>query len=78
MPQLRMAVAEGLAAQHRKKRQAKSVRLHERMFEVFWRVYSRSPKVGNPIAWILKSTAWGIPALFGRNPVSNFMGFTVL
>ena len=41
-------------------------------------VYSRSPKVGNPIASILKSNnAQGIPALFGLNPVSNFMEFTV-
>ena len=39
--------------------------------------YSRSQKVGNPIASILKSNVWGIPALFGLNPVSNFMGFTV-
>ena len=41
--------------------------------------YSRSPKVGNPIASILnlKSNVWGIPAQFGLNPVSNFMGFTV-
>ena len=39
--------------------------------------YSRSPKVGNPIAPIHKSNAKGIPALFGLNPVSNFMGFTV-
>ena len=42
------------------------------------RHYSRSPKVGNPIASILKSTVEGIPALFGLYPVSNFMGFTVL
>ena len=40
-------------------------------------VYSRSQKVGNPIASILKSNVWGIPALFGLNPVSNFMGITV-
>ena len=40
-------------------------------------VYSRSPKVGNPIASILKTNVWGIPALFGLHPVSNFMGFTV-
>ena len=39
--------------------------------------YSRSLKVGNPIASILKSNVWGIPALFGLNPVSNFMGLTV-
>ena len=38
---------------------------------------SRSPKVGNPIASILKRNVKGIPALFGLNPVSNFMGFTV-
>ena len=40
-------------------------------------VYSRSPKVGNPIASILKSHVQGIPALFGLNPVSNFLGFTI-
>ena len=39
--------------------------------------YSRSPKVGNPIASIPKSNVQGIPALFGLNPVSNFMRFTV-
>ena len=39
--------------------------------------YSKSPKVGNPIASILKSNVKGIPALFGLNPVFNFMGFTV-
>ena len=39
--------------------------------------YSRSPKVENPIASILKSNVKGIPALFGLNPVSNFMGFTL-
>ena len=39
--------------------------------------YSRSPKVGNPVASILKSHVQGIPALFGLNPVSNFMGSTV-
>ena len=38
--------------------------------------YSRSQKVGNPIASILKSNVQGIPALFGLIPVSNFMGFT--
>ena len=41
------------------------------------RVYSRGPKVGNPIAAILKSNAKGIPGLFGLNRVSNFMEFTV-
>ena len=41
------------------------------------RVYSRSPKVGNPIASILKSHIWGIPALIVLNPVSNFLGFTI-
>ena len=54
------------------------------------KTYSRSPKVrnpiasilksnvkGNPIASILKSTVKGIPALFGLNPASKFMGFTV-
>ena len=40
--------------------------------------YSRSRKVGNPIASIVKSNAQGIPALFDLNPVSNFMGFTVI
>ena len=39
--------------------------------------YSRSPKVGNPIASILKSNVKGIPALFVLNPVSNFLGFTI-
>ena len=41
-------------------------------FRIFW-VYSRSLKVGNPVASILKRN---IP-LFGLHPVSNFMGFTV-
>ena len=40
--------------------------------------YSRSQKVGNPIASILKSNVYGIPTLFGLNPVSNFMGFTTV
>ena len=40
-------------------------------------MYSRSPKAGNPIASILKSNVLGFPALFGLNPASNFMGFTV-
>ena len=39
--------------------------------------YGRSPTVGNPTASILKSNVYGIPALFGLNPVSNFMGFAV-
>ena len=39
--------------------------------------YSRSPKVGNPIASILQSNIQGILALFGLYPVSNFMGLTV-
>ena len=39
-------------------------------------VYSRSQKVGNPIASILNSNDKGIPALLGLNPVSSFMGFT--
>ena len=39
--------------------------------------YSRSLEVGNPIASILKNSVKGIPTLFGLNPVSNFMGFTV-
>ena len=39
---------------------------------------SRSPKVGNPIASTsLRGMSWEIPALFGLDPVSNFMGFTV-
>ena len=41
------------------------------------RVYSRSPKVGSPIASILKSNVYGIPALFDLYPVSNFIGFTL-
>ena len=41
------------------------------------KVVYRKPKVGNPIASILKSNVWRIPALVGLNPVSNFMGFTV-
>ena len=40
-------------------------------------IYSRSPKVGNPIASILKSNVLGIPALVVLNPVSNFLGFTI-
>ena len=40
-------------------------------------VYSRSQKVGNLIASILKSNVEGIPALFGLNPVSNFWASTV-
>ena len=43
-----------------------------------WGLYSRSQKVGNPIASILKSNVSGIPALFGLHPVSNFMGFTII
>ena len=39
--------------------------------------YSLSPKVGNPIASSLKSNVWGIPALIGLNPVSNFLGSTI-
>ena len=39
--------------------------------------YSRSQKVGNPIASILKSNVKGIPALFGLSPVSNFMRLTI-
>ena len=41
-------------------------------------MYSKSPKVGNPIASILKGNVKGIPALFGLNPVSNSIGFTVV
>ena len=33
--------------------------------------YSRSPKVGNPIASIVKSS------VFVLNPVSNFLGFSI-
>ena len=40
-------------------------------------MYSKSPKVGNPIASILKGNVKGIPALFGLNPVSNSIGFTI-
>ena len=40
--------------------------------------YGRSPKVGNPIASILKCNVYGIPALFGLSPVSNFLGFTIM
>ena len=36
--------------------------------------YSRSLKVGNPIASILKSNAQGIPALVVLNPVSKVLG----
>ena len=39
--------------------------------------YSRSPKVGNPIASILKSNVYGIPALIVLNPVFNFLGSTI-
>ena len=42
-----------------------------------FRVYSKGRKVGNPIASILKSNVEGIPALFGLNPVSDFLGFAV-
>ena len=47
------------------------------MFQLSGFYYSRSQKVGNPIASILKSSVKRIPALFGLNQVSNFMGFTV-
>ena len=40
--------------------------------------YTRSPKVGNPIASILKSHVYRIPALIVLNPVSSFFGFTIL
>ena len=40
-------------------------------------VNSRSPKVGNPIASILKSNEEGISEIFGLHPVANFMEFTV-
>ena len=41
------------------------------------KLYSRSPKVGNPIASIPNGNVQGIPALFGLNPVSNFIGSTI-
>ena len=40
--------------------------------------YSRSPRVGKPIAAILKSNVEGMPALFVLNPVSNFVGFIIM
>ena len=43
-------------------------RVRSRLQGVQGSVYSRSLKVGNPIA---------SPALFGLSPVSNFIGFTV-
>ena len=46
-------------------------------YGVNFRLYSGSPKVGPPIASILKGNGKGIPALFGLNRVSNFMEFTV-
>ena len=49
---------------------------HRIQIQVLNRAYSRSPKIGNPIASILKSHVWGIPALIVLNPVSNFLGFT--
>ena len=41
-------------------------------------VYKRSPKVGNPIASILKSNVEGSPVLIVLDPVFNFWGFTML
>ena len=38
---------------------------------------SRSPKVGNPKASILKSHVEGIPAQIVLNPVSDFLGFAL-
>ena len=38
----------------------------------------RRRKDGKPIASNLKSHAWGIPALFVLNPVSNCLGFTTV
>ena len=40
-------------------------------------VYSRSRKVGNPIASILQGNVYGIPALFGLNSVSNLRELTL-
>ena len=40
-------------------------------------VYSRSPKVGNPIDSILKSNDLVIPALFVLSLVSTFLGLTI-
>ena len=40
-------------------------------------LYGRSPKVGNTVASILQNNVWETPALFGLNPASNFVGFTV-
>ena len=39
--------------------------------------FSRSSKVGNPIASILKGNGEGIPTRIVLNPVSNFLGFTL-
>ena len=47
------------------------------MIESLFRDYSRSPRVGNPIASIPQSHASGIPALIVLNSVSNFLGFTI-
>ena len=41
-------------------------------------VHKRSPKVGNPIASILKSNVEGSPVLIVLDPVFNFWGFTIL
>ena len=60
---------------------ARSYRQHRGMFgrkTLNPKPYSRSPKVGNPIASILESNVYGISALFGLNPVSNFMGSTIV
>ena len=40
-------------------------------------LYSRSPKVGNPTASVLKSAVQGIPAPFVLNPASDILGFTI-
>ena len=37
-------------------------------------IFSISPKVGNPVASILKSNVQGILALIVLNPFSNFLG----
>ena len=44
------------------------------LFCMHFKEYSRSPKVGNSIASILKSNAQGIPALIVLNPVSKVSG----
>ena len=50
---------------------------HITLLDKIMKYYSRSPKVGNLTASILKSNVYGIPALIVLIPVSNFLGFTV-